>query len=300
VTPPASLQVLLSELVDYAGLFPPAGLDMSRAVDEYVQYRHGPDHQYLGRFVVPVSRLAEFEKAAQRHLLAADPWAISALTATAIADDVAAALEFNARHSPGSRYGAAAIDTLEAKANSIDEVAAIERAVPADISTFVEVAPGSRGLEVLRSLRGTRLRAKIRTGGVVESAFPKAEDIVQFLSTCVHEKIPFKATAGLHHPIRGDYRLTYEATSEKARMYGFLNVFLCAALLHAGAPHAHAGRLLCEEDIRAFHFDDTGVRWDGHHLSIDLIRSIRQQVALSFGSCSFREPVGDLRASGLL
>ena len=42
--------------------------------------------------------------------------------------------------------------------------------------------------------------AKLRTGGVVPEAFPKSLDIIRFVRTCAAANVPFKATAGLHHP----------------------------------------------------------------------------------------------------
>ena len=55
-------------VVDYAGLFPPAGLDMRAAVGNYARYAAGPWAWALGRFIVPVSRLEELERAHKEHL----------------------------------------------------------------------------------------------------------------------------------------------------------------------------------------------------------------------------------------
>ena len=52
-----AIDALLDELIDYAGLFPPAALDMSPAVDAFARHRAGPLAEALGRFVVPVGRL---------------------------------------------------------------------------------------------------------------------------------------------------------------------------------------------------------------------------------------------------
>src|SRR5262249_57509614 len=60
-----SLRDLLSGLIDYAGLFPPAALDMRTATRKYAEYRESEYRWALGRFVVPVARLDEFEKAAE-------------------------------------------------------------------------------------------------------------------------------------------------------------------------------------------------------------------------------------------
>ena len=56
-----SLRDLLSGLIDYAGLFPPAALDMPAAAREYAEYRESEYRWALGRFVIPVARLDEFE-----------------------------------------------------------------------------------------------------------------------------------------------------------------------------------------------------------------------------------------------
>src|SRR5690242_11221295 len=52
--------------------------------------------------------------------------------------------------------------------------------------------------------------AKIRTGGVIPDAIPTSETIAEFVHEAAARQIPFKATAGLHHPIRSVRPLTYE------------------------------------------------------------------------------------------
>ena len=59
----AAAGALLAGLIDYAGLFPPAGLAMEAAVAAYASHRRGPERWILSRFVVPVARLGEFEAA---------------------------------------------------------------------------------------------------------------------------------------------------------------------------------------------------------------------------------------------
>ena len=83
-------------------------------------------------------------------------------------------------------------------------------------------------------------------------------------------------------------------------MFGFLNVFLAAAFLEAGATEATARAVLEERNKDAFRFDDTGVTWGGQRLSRDQLASSRLGAITSFGSCSFREPIDDLASLGLL
>ncbi|HJS47749.1 MAG TPA: hypothetical protein VJ773_07180, partial [Gemmatimonadales bacterium] len=140
--------------------------------------------------------------------------------------------------------------------------------------------------------------AKIRTGGVTPDAIPAPARVARFLAGCARLRLPFKATAGLHHPIRADYPLTYAPDAPRATMFGYLNLFLAAALLHAGGSEEDAARLLEETRLSAFTFGEHGVRWDGYRLSLaDLAESRRY--ALGVGSCSFDEPLADLAAAGL-
>ncbi len=60
-----SVRALLSEIVDYAGLFPPSQLSMSEAVSNYATYKNSNHSWMLGRFVVPVNRLDEFAESAK-------------------------------------------------------------------------------------------------------------------------------------------------------------------------------------------------------------------------------------------
>src|SRR5579863_9372630 len=52
----ASLRALLAGSIDYAGMFPPAGLTLTEAIDRYRQYRGSQASWMLGRFVVPAAQ----------------------------------------------------------------------------------------------------------------------------------------------------------------------------------------------------------------------------------------------------
>ncbi|HEX5631332.1 MAG TPA: hypothetical protein VFY15_06715, partial [Acidimicrobiia bacterium] len=49
----------LSGLIDYAGLFPPASLDLAAAVEEYRAIRGSAESWLVGRFICPADRLVE-------------------------------------------------------------------------------------------------------------------------------------------------------------------------------------------------------------------------------------------------
>ena len=104
----SALEELLAELVDYAGLFPPAALSMEDAVRNYAAYRASAHRAMLGRFVVPAAQLEEFVEAASGVPNGEGPWPLSVLAG---AQDGEALAAFVAAH--GDRWR---IDTVEAKA----------------------------------------------------------------------------------------------------------------------------------------------------------------------------------------
>ena len=119
----SAIHALLRHSIDYAGLFPPAGLPMSEAVDNFARYLNNPSSWALGRFVVPAQRLGEFETAAQPHLTepGARPWRLSALLGGDLERDITAVAEFNRRSESRSDV-VALIDSLELKADSTDSL----------------------------------------------------------------------------------------------------------------------------------------------------------------------------------
>jgi hypothetical protein len=298
----SAIRALLAESIDYAGLFPPAGLDMASAVENYARYRAGPDAWALGRFVVPVSRLPEFE-AALAGLLRKKPdhqaWPLALLAGANPARDLEAAAELTRRHS-GPDSPRLLADAIETKASSVEGIEDIMHRMPRTLQAYVEV-PIERDPEALL-LAIARLggRAKVRTGGVTRDAFPRTSDLLRFLRGCVRAGLPFKATAGLHHPLRAEYRLTYAPDSPTSLMFGFLNLFLATAFLRAGLADADAARVLEERSPDAFQIDEDGIGWQGHRLDLETLRSARRLAVVSFGSCSFTEPIGDLEALHLL
>ena len=52
---PASLRALLTNLIDYAGLYPPAALSLDVVEDRYRGFCGSPDAWMLNRLVLPVA-----------------------------------------------------------------------------------------------------------------------------------------------------------------------------------------------------------------------------------------------------
>src|SRR5262249_30884337 len=105
--------------------------------------------------------------------------------------------------------------------------------------------------------------------------------------------IAFKATAGLHHALRAARRI--EDGAPTAEMHGFLNLATAAALAWAGKIGPDEARAVLEErSAAAFVFDESGLEWKGLRLELPGITAARRAFFRSFGSCSFREPAGEL------
>jgi hypothetical protein len=113
--------------------------------------------------------------------------------------------------------------------------------------------------------------------------------------------VPFKATAGLHHPLRCFKPLTYEANAPMGTMHGFLNVFLGTGFYRLGFNTNLLESLLEDEFSESFSFTDGAVTWHQTYILTAMqLKVVRAQNIISFGSCSFDEPITDLREIGLL
>lgn len=295
-----SIRLLLSRVIDYAGLFPPASLDMGAAVQEYAEHGAGASAWALGRFVLPSARLDEFEREAAPVLPqeSGRSWALSALLSSDIEEDLQRIMGFNERHRD-VRRGAVLVDTVELKTHTPREVAHAAELLDRNFSSYMEVPVIEDPAEIIAAIATTHARAKIRTGGVTADAFPSSAQVVRFVARCIAHDVAFKATAGLHHPWRAEYRLTYAPDAPLGTMYGFLNMLLATAALHAGLGERAAAELLEERDAATVEFDATGARWRGRLVPVDALRLARDSM-VAFGSCSFREPIDDLRAMALL
>jgi hypothetical protein len=302
MTAAKSLRIFLEEIVDYAGLFPPASLDMRRAVECYAEYAMSDDAWALGRFVVPIAHLDAFADAwaglpPREWTGGAGAWRLSALAGSDPIADIPRVQEFNARNVAVS---SPRIDTLEARLTSPGDIARVAYRLPKGVRLFVEIPTEDDPASLISAIAVARAGAKIRTGGVTADAFPSSRAVARFLQQCVAGHTAFKATAGLHHPVRGEYRLTYAVDAERATMFGFLNVFLAAAFVRNGASHGDAVAILECDDARMLSFSTAGATWKGRSLSVAQLRAVRAEFALSFGSCSFREPLDELRGLTLL
>lgn len=303
----ASLHALLAGSIDYAGLFPPAELDLEPALKNYAEYVRSADVWMLGPFVVP---LAKLEAAATNlapfdveHRLRIAALGAKTDSAAEFLKVVAAAAKSIAAFNKANG-ATASVDQLEmplaagAAADNLAEACTTLSALK--LAAFFEAPTddAERAIALLAEQRqaatGISFGFKLRTGGVIASAFPSSVQIARALVAAVQHEVPIKFTAGLHHPVRGFRQ------SVQAKMHGFLNV-LGAGLL-AGEHDwdvQQTAAMLEDESAESFVFDDETFAWRDWSITTDQITA-RRALVTSLGSCSFDEPREDLHALRLL
>ncbi|MEM0983722.1 MAG: hypothetical protein AAGI17_07225 [Planctomycetota bacterium] len=320
-SPTQTVSTLISGLIDYAGLFPPAKLPMADAVAEYHRRLVSEDHAALGSFICAASRLEEltehgrvlmpgtYATSGYREMAGpgmGEPWSVSVVVDIDLSDAIDAIDAFNERHASEDQ-GLASIRALEVRMPTPAFVDDALEVIPSDIRPFFEIPQelvlkneDPRGY--VAALAGNDgCCSKIRCGGVKPELIPPAEAIARFIVACDAAHVPFKATAGLHHPIRAAQPLTYDDNPPHAMMHGFVNVFVAAAMVKARlADESRCVEILLETDPKAFGFTNDAVTWRDVTLPLIELAKGRERFALGYGSCSFAEPMDDLRKLGLL
>jgi len=227
----------LTALIDHAPLFPPASLSVPDALEADRRARADEHAWLLRRLVWPSSRLDELE---------GEDRALSVLLDGPYGGDLRAeAVE--------TRWNAG-LDGLSGEA-------------------YVELPLGDRLEEKVAALAERGLRAKVRCGG---TEVPTPASLGRFLAVCRDAGVPFKATAGLHHPLAAEGR------------HGFLNVLAACAFEDAAA---------LSQDVR---LDPEALRWGGREAGPEELARLRREQLVAVGSCSFIEPVEELQELKIL
>jgi hypothetical protein len=303
--PAASLRALLEHSIDYAGMFPPCGLELGPALTNQARYVRLDESWMLNAFVLPVGQF----DAAKQFLPQFDP--IHPLCISALGPKTENATAFREALVETD----AAIRSLSAHNVDLVSITQLEMFLPGDVdSTLLEEArsivgslpafweaPAERAERTIGLLAEHNSNAddptfgyKMRTGGVTADAFPTSAQIAPALVAPATHQVPIKFTAGLHHPLR-QYR-----EEVQTKMHGFLNVLGAAVL---AAEHrwdaAQTAAMLEDEDASSFKFGDDFFAWRDWKIDLQRLRD-RRRFVTTFGSCSFDEPREDLRALRLL
>ncbi len=273
-------QVLLEGFFDYAGLYPPASLDMEETVANWVAALDGHWSWMIGRLIVPASRLDEYAAAAAAHGQDEEPWCLSVLLPEAGED----AFERAIGAAMACKVGM--VDVVEFKAATPQALETALDLLPDELFPFVEIDITADPRGMLAALAGSVAAAKVRTGGTSGGDYPQLDDLARFVHVCATSGQPFKATAGMHHPTRRHNHAT------GVLEYGFLGVLLAtAAARFRDASEDEVAAILAAEELEDGWLD----AWEAQELAV-----VRSELFCSLGSCSFDEPREDLQALGLL
>lgn len=294
----ASLSRLLGGSIDYAGLFPPASLDMPGAISGYRVAVESAEW-LVDLFVCPAGRAREAQDEALKLLGDDyDPSApvlhLAAIGKPAEAADVGQSLaeDFAALKSADKVEVEAFEVRLPRNEGSVRSLKKQAEKSGYDLQTFVEFGWEEGFSEAMEMAANTweEVGFKARTGGVTADLFPSPEQLAEFIVTAVSLEVPYKFTAGLHEPLRH-----FDAELGINR-FGFLNVLAASCLAESNALGRKCVQEILEsEDASQFEFSDEGLVAFGCQVDACTLHG-----ASGFGSCSIEEPLEGLERLGLL
>lgn len=318
-----SLKQLITHLIDYAGLFPPASLPLKEAYEQFTGYINESDEWILSKFICPAKQLSSLAELINSDEYNYKPFSISVLGRSGTnseefikgtAEDVNLIIQFLQQTKNKFLTDAFEVrlpedlvlgDNPDAMYEVMNSTAAIiKENVPFYVKVFFEIPLKNDWKSSVNNFASAlkkhneffgqdenfpRSGFKLRTGGVEASAFPYPEQIAYVINASYENQLPLKFTAGLHHPFRH-----YNETV-KTKMHGFLNVFGAGVLLYGNdLLEQDLIDILSDEDAENFKFDDNNLRWKEFKSPVKVIENARKNFVISYGSCSFDEPREDL------
>src|SRR5215469_14234634 len=293
---------LLSKSIDYAGLFPPASLPLSEAIETFKRYLQGRESWIINSIVLPIDRLTEAAAS-----FGDTPFCLSAIPRKTedwhqwlgrLEEDCSHLRSFLAAH---PQVAIQALQISVPKSGDAGEIAKrVEELVPLvnEHRVFLELPSGESAFRdelaaTIAALQRQRLSLwgiKLRMGGTAAS--PSVSMVADVLAAVRDNQVPIKLTAGLHHPLR------HWNNNLGVHMHGFINVLMAAMFAHAcRLPPRNIETILADERSKDFVFNGNVARWLDLPIRTELIEDLRRLV-VGFGSCSVNEPLHDLRTLG--
>ena len=330
-----SLRTFMNGLVDYAGLFPPADLPLDKAINEYFEQLKSDNSAMLSRFIIPISKLNDLDDfiplfsdiGSLRLSVLGGGGKTDDEYLSKIKQNITNINEYRGKHSDKIQ-----IDVIECKMatnspskSTIQEATTllnenelthyheftelpdvgINYSTNEDESSWDEVIVPT--VELISKMKGAGV--KLRCGGVVKEAFPSVEQVAAMIQTCVLAKAPMKFTAGLHHPIR------HFADEYDEFMHGFINTF-GAGIFATTFPTPKNSQekyrmfillshMIADQNAENFSFSNDSMSWKvgddrdtEFEIDAEKIENARKKGMISYGSCSFQDPIDDLTQLG--
>jgi len=318
-----SIRAFTTQIIDYAGLFPPAKLTLDEAFRNYIEYKNGEYNRLLSHFICPVKLLSDLQSLFKDNFFPNSEINLSVLGRGGhnetdfkknFDDDLKYWKNFNSNYNNTIKTNLFEIKLPDELITGHDEKKIsefidyifdnIEKQISHPVFVFFEGHLGTEWKKNIKSLvEGIKIQNnknnnsgfKFRTGGVEQYSFPTSEQIAFCIRECVDREITMKCTAGLHHPFRH-----YDKNID-TMMHGFINVFGAGIIaLRHNISNLGLKNILSDEDSKNFIFTDDYFSWKDWKISIEDIEFARKELMISFGSCSFDDPVNDLRSLNLL
>lgn len=311
-----TLRKLLTRTFDYAGLFPPAKLNLTDAFQNYMEYWRSPDNWLLRRFLCLASHLDQLERIGLEYpdidqYLDVSVVARAGKNAAELLELLDADLDGIRRF--GSNPAATPKPTIDLKLppdfdeslliRILDKVSKASKDIGPIVAYFEAKATPDLLERVVKPLAKWRSfddyylyvgGYKLRCGGEEATLVPSAEQVAHAIACCRdHAGLDLKLTAGLHHPLRRfDPGL-------QTHTHGFINI-LMAGLLAKSERHiteAQMVEIVRDEDAASFSFADDACGWRDQRVSLAEMADLAPLI-VAIGSCSFDEPRDDLKALG--
>lgn len=315
-----AFKTFLTKMIDYTGLFPPAKLPFEAALPNYLAFQQ-TENQWLARsFICPTHQLAMLTDQLA-NFESPEPIWVTILgsggdTAKTFMQNLLLDLDKISKFLSPSQ-SKAVLDKFEVKLpDSLSEnedpglVTAFLKRVAAQFELsdlpgtrlFFEPTLNDEWIGILPAIiegihdfnmeldsHSARVGFKLRCG----DPCPASDLVAVVIHHCAEQKVPFKTTAGAHHPLH--------QSSDEGDTHGFLNLF--GAAMIAWNQHLtirSTKKIIEDESIESFVFDDTIFRWGDYGVATEQIESARQEGCFSFGCSSFDEPMNGLKQLNLL
>ncbi|MBU6430004.1 MAG: hypothetical protein KGR26_13400 [Cyanobacteria bacterium REEB65] len=309
----AGLERLVNGLFDYAGMFPPAALSYEEALRKAAGFARAlvRPHLVACDAVLSPDALARTTPAVLAESgFGPDALVRIAALGQAAADPTMRILERNERtfgERPGQRVVSYEV-RLETDLTCNEAIALLDTLAPGLASGGIrlvaepqwrsdrwqsDIADLASGAAIANARLSARPSATlprpigIKVRGSGPTAISRAA-LAQVVAACADRGIPFKATAGLHHPFadgRHDNHLGFLSLAAAVRLRQGLGA--------AGFAVAQIEACLAASDPAEFHFE-AGVRWRDWAIGQAALEGACQDLPFSIGSCSLSEPDEDL------